>query len=343
MYNSLKLNQAVQNHSAVLPFNQSQTVIEIERLVNDIKTSFHPIQISPLRSAKDARFDHHLLVEVMQSLPRFLSVYQADYQYSPHLDVFWRACWDMGLLSQQSMFILSRYAFQLVSMDQVLRLFARIAQDTRCSQFNELVNRRRYQVTENRNSLTSFARALHHDYARLLVVRVDLGYCEEFRHLVKIEDVFQHRKSFFRMKEYHPAFEYWVAQAWAVEQGGKTGGYHIHAVFYFRGDKRQQDWAIGRELGELWCRVTPYGRYHNCNTPEYKAIFERHGTLGIGMIYRDDPVQVQNAINAVKYLSDPTKEKQHLRIKPAGARTIGFGRKAARKTAKRHAGGIRHV
>lgn len=343
MYNFNSQHQNAQNHFSVLPYNQSQTVIEIERLVNDIKTSFYPIPISPFRQIRKARFDERLLIQVLQSLPRYLSVYQTGYQYSPHLDVFWQACWEIGWLSPQSMLIMNLYSFQLVSMGQVLRFFERIAEMTRSVQFHEWVSRRRYQVIANRNSLISFASELHLDYARLLVVRVDLSYREDFRHLIKIEDVLQHRKSLFRMREYHPAFKYWIAQAWTVEQGGETGGYHVHAVFYFRGDRRQSDLTIGRDIGELWCRVTPYGRYFNCNTPEYKAQFERQGTLGIGMIYRDNPVQVQNAIHTVTYLSDPMKEDQHLRIRPIGARTFGFGRKASRKIEKRHTGGSRHV
>ena len=43
------------------------------------------------------------------------------------------------------------------------------------------------------------------------------------------------------------------------------------------------------------------------------------------MIHRNNPQQVQNAINAAMYLVDPAKENQHLRVKVQGMRSFGKG------------------
>jgi len=43
--------------------------------------------------------------------------------------------------------------------------------------------------------------------------------------------------------------------------------------------------------------------------------FSDRNRLGIGMIHRNDPEQVNNMLNTVKYLVKPEKENQHLRVK----------------------------
>jgi hypothetical protein len=61
-------------------------------------------------------------------------------------------------------------------------------------------------------------------------------------------------------------------------------------------------------VGEAWLEITGRsGMYFNCHDTDYIRKFEREGTLGIGMIHRDDPQQVMNAINAAMYLVNPEK------------------------------------
>lgn len=52
---------------------------------------------------------------------------------------------------------------------------------------------------------------------------------------------------------------------------------------------------------------------------------EKKGQLGIGMIHRNKPEQVQNAIKAAIYLVNPEKDHQHLRVKVQGVRSFGKG------------------
>lgn len=45
----------------------------------------------------------------------------------------------------------------------------------------------------------------------------------------------------------------------------------------------------------------------------------------MGMIHRDNPIEVNNAINAIAYLARPDKKDQYLRIKPCHRREFGKG------------------
>jgi hypothetical protein len=68
------------------------------------------------------------------------------------------------------------------------------------------------------------------------------------------------------------------------------------------------------------------GYYYNCNTKDNKEKFDKNGLLGVGMIHRDQPIQVTNAIRAAMYLVNPEKEDQRLRAKTSPQmRTFGTG------------------
>lgn len=95
----------------------------------------------------------------------------------------------------------------------------------------------------------------------------------------------------------------------------------------YDGHKHQNDFGLALQVGQCWREITDnQGCFFTSNAPEYKRQFECRGTLGIGMIHRGDPQQVQNAINAAMYLVNPEKEDQYLRARVNGMRTFGKGR-----------------
>lgn len=116
-----------------------------------------------------------------------------------------------------------------------------------------------------------------------------------------------------------------VGHAWCVEQG-ETKGYHIHAVYYFKGSEHQNDWYKAKQIGELWQHLTNnLGTYHSCNTPQEKEKYQKNDKLGVGMIHRKDSKSRENAVMSVRYLSDVKKLNQYLRIRPKGRRVFGTG------------------
>ena len=80
------------------------------------------------------------------------------------------------------------------------------------------------------------------------------------------------------------------------------------------------------QVGQCWTKITESKGYvFTSNSPEYKERFNQKGILGIGMIHRNKPEQVQNAINAAMYLVNPEKDQQHLRVKTQRMRSFGKG------------------
>ena len=295
----------IMNHSATNDSNlfdsQAHILIEIEHLVQSIALGKH-------------RFSQSVYWQVVEHLPRYLSVYHSDYDYSDYIEVFWQACHFIEVLNTNG----------LVSEDQVHELIGDIAILVKRPVWRS-VSVRRNQTIQNRKRIEQYASGLHDRYSRLLVVRVDLNYRMDSQDQIDIDDVYWHLQKMRKAKHGLQLFENIVGSAWCIEQG-ITRGYHIHSVYYFRGSKHQNDWYMANQIGQLWERITKgLGTYHSCNTPAEKAKYERKGMLGVGMIHRDDTEACNNAINAVSYLSDADKDDQYLRMKPIGRRAFATG------------------
>ncbi|AOY45180.1 MULTISPECIES: YagK/YfjJ domain-containing protein [Psychrobacter] len=185
------------------------------------------------------------------------------------------------------------------------------------------------QKQDNRLSLKGYLSCIFDHYAKLLVVRVDLGYLKEkidkvdiyeFNdHVSNLRDLISNKKTCFEHLEGH---------AWAIEQGFDRG-FHCHLLLIYQGNKRQKDTYLGQRVGEKWQEITGgLGSYFNCNDPAHKKRFTRNERLGLGMVHRDSQVNdvtAENAISTALYLADPSKLDQALKIRVRGMRTFGHG------------------
>ena len=182
------------------------------------------------------------------------------------------------------------------------------------------------QEKVNTKKLFIYMSQMLNHYSRLLIIRVDLGYSKDTIHLVSIETFHKHLKKLRELiGKTESCFEELEGNVIALEQGHDRG-YHVHLLLMFDGSKRWKDTHIGQLVGEKWQSITGgLGSYYNCNNPQYKQKQKALGRLGIGMIYRRNPKEVQNAISASLYLTQPDKENQHLRVKLRRMKTFTHG------------------
>ena len=184
-----------------------------------------------------------------------------------------------------------------------------------------------FQESRNGQSLFEYMSHFLHEYKRLLIVRVDLKIKLEFAHTVSVH-AFNNFMNELRgdLGRKRGCFKHLRGHAWAIEQGVDNGGLHCHLLLLYNGDKRQDDWYLGNAVGQRWTEITEgLGWYFNCNTIEHKRNYECQGTLGIGMIYRDNTTEVNNAINAALYLTRPEKYEQRLKAWLPNMRSFGRG------------------
>ena len=182
----------------------------------------------------------------------------------------------------------------------------------------------RYNEGQNQKSLVRLIKNLTNHYSKLLFVIVDLKYAIETSHLVTIDDFYNHMKKIRELiSNGKTCFKHLEGYAWALEQGGKNGGLHCHLLLIYNGSERQKDYYLGKEVGEKWQSITGgLGTYYNWNTPENKQKYADRGLLGIGMIHRDNPLQVENAVRVASYLTKTDKCEQQLKLSLPGRRSF---------------------
>jgi len=261
--------------------------------------------------------DAHFRSNLKELIPLFKSIYRPNLKYSQSVMLFQKMVSDLDLLADI-------YNIDQVPQGEILTL----TDKAQYNGFDVQLELRSSQAQEqkNRNSLKEYLKDLIWHYSKLLFVRVDLSIQQEFQHGVNIEVFNQYLKTFInRVQNKDTCFKDLQGYAWAVEQGEKKG-YHCHVLLIYDGHKHQSDYGLGMQVGKCWEKITEQkGYFFLSNTSEYKKKFERKGMLGIGMIHRKEPLQVDNAINAAMYLVNPEKSDQYLRVKVKGMRTFGKG------------------
>lgn len=133
---------------------------------------------------------------------------------------------------------------------------------------------------KNQREAIKYVDNLFERYAKLLVVRIDFSYQDEFKQKITSEITLRHRKRLCKNMESNPLFEHCVGFICKLEYG-KQRGYHYHALFFFNGAKVRQDIVLAKAIGEYWRDFITEGQghYFNCNAKK-----EVYKTPGIGQV-----------------------------------------------------------
>jgi hypothetical protein len=186
---------------------------------------------------------------------------------------------------------------------------------TRRKNFRRRLGVRRFGAQENFRRGKALIEALFRRYARINVVRIDLGYLRD--HRPALEQAKEDMALFLNNSRRNSIFHSVVGTIWHLEWGVETG-YHRHVMLFLDGSKTRQDGYVAQQMGEYW--VGPItkgrGRFHNCNAD--KNLYKR---LGIGMIGHDDEEKRDVLVNVVlRYL---TKVDELVRPRvPKGTKTF---------------------
>lgn len=283
--------------------NQSQLIANIDKLVRDVV--FHPIRFEDIKDR---------LNEYYHS---FMDSFDPDLFYSQTIDSFIYSTHAVIGDVEPSSVIWDHEKTQ-----QFIKIISCYENDIKLED-----NARYHQECQNKQNLERYVKNLINHYSRLVFIRIDLKYLQESSHLVTIEDFNTHMN---KLREFignkKTCFEYLQGNAWALEQGGENGGLHCHLLLIYDGSKRQKDYHLAQEVGEKWQSITGgMGAYYSYHDTERKQGYEKNGKLGIGMIHRDKPKQVENAVCTSLYLTKPDKENQHLKLWVPSMRTFGHG------------------
>lgn len=275
--------------------NESQVLVEIERFIEDIVK----------RSRKPRNFYGNLADLLIQ----FNQVYRGELYYVPAIEAFIELLLDIREYLEDYDYLyerLSKIKFEDIQQD-FKKYYRRHKRELRDH---------RYSESKNTEKLVNRMEKISQQYARILVVRVDLTYPLKYQHQIGIQEFSDDMKVLCtRLHDQDTVFKGLVEYAWALEQG-KGKGYHCHLLLVYKGSERRNAYWVAKRVGELWDKITEgQGCYFNCHTAAYLKQFSDLNRLGIGMIHRKDLDEVNNMLNTVKYLVRPEKEAQHLRVK----------------------------
>ncbi|MFQ1997100.1 inovirus-type Gp2 protein [Aeromonas veronii] len=191
-----------------------------------------------------------------------------------------------------------------------LREFQSKAHRKRLNNLNRVESR-------NQLSIATYVNSLFDQHAKLLVLRLDIGYHEDYYDQLTLDLVTNDLRCYLRrIQNKYPAL---VGYIWKLEYGVDRR-FHTHITFIFNGAIHQRDISLSRAIGGLWEDITDNnGIYYNCQVRREE--YQRWGTDGIGMVHYSDTVKRVHLINALSYLTK--LDTQILAILPADRRTFG--------------------
>lgn len=183
-----------------------------------------------------------------------------------------------------------------------------------CSEaFAEQLLSKKKRVSENKISLLKYIDALFEYRSKLLVIRLDLSYSDEFKFksidnkvskpedaLIEIAKQIQQERNQLIKKLKETYKKDFIGYVWKLEYGSHKG-FHYHTIFFLDGSNYRQDITIAQSIGELWKKITKEkGLYWNLNSEKQR--FEKNDRVATGMIKHDDKQLRQNLERMATYL-----------------------------------------
>lgn len=166
------------------------------------------------------------------------------------------------------------------------------------------INVQSWQFEESHNyySLMKYIESLVNTYSRLLTIRIDLSFQVGTQGQYDAEYARSCLQRLLNNSRSNRIFDNMVGYVWALEHAPERG-FHYHFIFFYNGHKSQQDVTIGHEIGKYWVNSITNGTgYYFCSNAN-KGELERMGLpVGIGMVSRNDPAQLQSMRWMATYL-----------------------------------------
>jgi len=213
-----------------------------------------------------------------------------------------------------------------VKFSEEMTAFAeRLKAELASQAFKKKVSNFRRSANKNFLNLMSYIHELFKRHARLMVLRIDLGYLNRFTNAeplpetVTADDVRNHRKQLFRDMKEKLFPESWVGYAWKLEYG-LDKSFHYHLLVLLDGSLVREDVTICNLIGRHWQHEITEGKgiYHNCNASK-----DRYWHQGVGVINHYDQSYEQGLIHIAQYM---TKIEYYIKMAiPALARSFGKG------------------
>lgn len=264
------------------------------------------------------------LAKYYPQLNHFVSLYEQDKTYSPHVEVAYKHVFALGLQSggmyDDPAEVNSYYNKSGATLFN--ELIQRVYHECQTPEFKRKLSAREYNAVRNFRSVGEYIAALfEHCKSRLLAIRVDFGFAihpQLHPHEVTLTEAQAYLDRFLNNRRGRALFKNLVGYVWKLEHG-RQKGYHFHFCMLFDGSRVENHSYIAMKVGEYWQELTDgRGTYHSCHA--HKRPYFRSG---IGMIEHDDFEKRSNLLYALSYFF---KKDQYVKMKLSEkARVYGRG------------------
>ncbi|MGD7035139.1 inovirus-type Gp2 protein [Methylotuvimicrobium buryatense] len=317
----------------------STTLSEIEQLMHSIINQPN----EPLYTVVDQRngvmqiIPSRLADTITKTLRSHFRLLQGQFpihELNPYVDVFIRQALYCNLLENiQQIDALRKsndlyqvgvdYEIMVKLMTGIQTYVNQIRQAVSTDAFKSKIRNAVRTSKKNQEGMISLIDSLIARYARLLVVRLDIGY-QQGNAITCEEDIpikFREAKCDFERllnnAKKNQLFNHVVGKIWKLEYGPDKG-FHYHLIFFFDGSQVREDVTLAKLIGDYWVNAITNNRgtYWNCNANK-----NHYNQCGIGMIHYSDLEKIENLKQTAEYL---VKVDHYARIlTPDGSHTFG--------------------
>lgn len=173
-----------------------------------------------------------------------------------------------------------------------------IRRSAKQQQFLKLIQNYARGVNKNQASLNRRIDKIFERKSKVLVIRLDFTYGQNYGLPITYEEAVGHRKTLLNDVQQRLYKESYIGYVWKLEYG-LMSSLHYHVLIFLDAQKVRSDILIARAIGEHWQnKVTQgRGRYWNCNARKIG-----YRKCGIGVVSHSDQILRNNLKMAASYL-----------------------------------------
>ncbi|MBU8976882.1 inovirus Gp2 family protein [Lysobacter sp. MMG2] len=186
------------------------------------------------------------------------------------------------------------------NLDALNQWIDELRRQVRSEPFSKRVADHERAARKNAASLRQYLDGLFDRYAKMLVVRLDVGYRHDPAEPAVIVTDAQAKEDLTQMLGHIRKLPGQVGYVWKREYGA-IKGHHTHLMVLFNGHQVREGISWGKLLGQKWQAITERGVYWNCNA--HADAYRLRGCLGIGLIHHADVRLRQGLEQAAMYLA----------------------------------------
>ena len=252
----------------------------IEEFMRYIQQSTRlPFQFEP-----DSSIDDQRLALLLRQVDHWVSEYKPFFKYSTYVTLFFEFSLSLPV-SFPKRFSLRDLVMGKSMAEWGNQFVEQIRQALHSVKFKDRLRHREENARRSFSSSLRYVQHLFEQYSRLLVVRMDFALKRNSNDLEepldRILDYFSKLRT--KMKRRVGVFRYLVGYIAHLEYS-LVKGHHLHAIFFFNGNRVRNAYALSLMIGNLWRQITDnLGIYFNTHMKS-----AQYTCPAIGMIHRSD-------------------------------------------------------